>query len=73
MNCFKEKRLEYRISIEDVSRKIFISTYVIEDLENENYNSIPRPFFYYCAKNYADFLMIELPEIIKKTKPVNAK
>ncbi|MDB9776352.1 helix-turn-helix domain-containing protein [Alphaproteobacteria bacterium] len=73
MNCFKAKRLEYSISIKEASEKMLISPYVLEDLENGNYQTIPQPFAYYCAKNYANFLSIELPEIIRKAKPINHK
>ena len=70
MNSFKSKRQEFRISIEEVAKKISISPYVLEDLETENYQSIPQPFLYYCAKNYANFLQIEIPKVIKKSKPI---
>ena len=43
------------------------------NLENGYYSNIPQPFLYYCAKNYANFLEIELPLIIKKTTPMNIK
>ncbi|MDB4234368.1 helix-turn-helix domain-containing protein [Alphaproteobacteria bacterium] len=70
MNCFKSKRLEFSISIEEAAEKISISPYVLEDLENDNYQAIPQPFIYYCAKHYADFLEIELPKIIKRARPI---
>ncbi len=73
MNCFKSKRLESSISIEEVAKKILVSPYVLQDLENGNYHTIPQPFAYYCAKNYANFLSIELPSIIKKAKPIIRK
>jgi len=73
MNSFKQKRIKLNLSIEKMSKKVFISSQVLEDLENGHYNNISQPFLYYCAKNYANFLEIELPLIIKKTTPMNIK
>ncbi|MDC1315818.1 helix-turn-helix domain-containing protein [Alphaproteobacteria bacterium] len=73
MNTFKAKRIDFRISIEEAAKKILVSPQVIEDIENNNYQSMPNTFFYYCAKSYASFLEIDLPDIIKKTKPINKR
>ena len=50
MNCFKSKRLEFSISIEEAAEKISISPYVLEDLENDNYQAIPQPFYLLLRK-----------------------
>lgn len=73
MNIFKSKRLKYALTIEDVAAKILVSPHIIEDLEGDNYKAIPAPFGYYCAKSYADFLEVNVPEVIKKTKPITAR
>jgi|TARA_B110000305_G_C19305626_1_gene571416 cytoskeletal protein RodZ len=73
LNPFNQKRIELNLSIEETAKKVFISPHVLEDLENGYYSNIPQPFLYYCAKNYANFLEIELPLIIKKTTPMNIK
>ena len=71
MNVFKSKRAQFNVTLEEVSKKIFISPHVLKDLEEGNYEAILHPFVYYCAKDYAKFLGIELPNNIKKIEPRN--
>jgi len=73
LNSFKQKRIKLNLSIEETAKKVLISSKVLEDLENGHYSNISQPFLYYCAKNYANFLEIELPLIIKKTTPIKIR
>ena len=68
-NVFKQARLQKNLLLSDVSEKICYSSYIIEAIENDKINFLPKPYNYYCAKNYAEFLNLkEIDDILLKYK-----
>ena len=69
MNPFKAKRIEKDLTIQNIVKEIRYPISVIEDLENDIIDFLPKPYAYYCVKSYGEFLNVEnLSEIIKKYK-----
>ena len=69
MNTFKIKRAEMKLSIDDVTKEIQYPISVIESIERDELDFLPRPYRYYCAKTYAKFLDINnMPDLLKKYK-----
>ena len=69
MNIFKIKRAEMKLSIDDVTKEIQYPISVIESIERDELDFLPRPYRYYCAKTYAKFLDINnMPDLLKKYK-----
>ena len=69
MNFFKMKRVEKNLSIQDIVNEINYPKSVIEDIENDIVNFLPRPYAYYCAKSYGECLKISnLIDVIEKYK-----
>ena len=69
MNPFKVKRIEKNLTIEEIVNEIRYPISVIEDLENDVHNFLPKPYAYYCVKSYGEYLKISnLSDIIKKYK-----
>lgn len=69
MNIFKAKRVEMKLSIDDVIKEIQHPVSVIESIERDELDFLPRPYRYYCAKTYAKFLDINnMPNVLKKYK-----
>ena len=60
-NFFKFNREQKNISLEEITRELCYPTYVIEAIENNKVNFLPKPYNYYCAKNYASYLGVKLP------------
>ena len=69
MNAFKKKRLYKTITIEEVAKKINVAPQVIKELESTSENSNSYNFIYYCAKSYAEYLKIDLPQKFLRHKP----
>jgi len=55
INIFKQARLDRKILISDVADKICYPKYIIEALENDKTDFLPKPYNFHCAKNYAQF------------------
>ena len=69
MNLFKEKRIEKALTIKDIVKEIHYPISVIEDIENDMVNFLPKPYAYYCVKSYGEYLgILNLIEVIKKYK-----
>ena len=69
MNLFKLSRIEKNLSILDIVKEIRYPISVIEDIENDVPNFLPKPYAYYCVKSYGEYLGISnLIEVIKKYK-----
>ena len=69
MNLFKAKRIEKNLTIEDILKEINYPRSVIEDLEDDILNFLPKPYAYYCARAYGKYLnIINLSKIIEKYK-----
>ena len=67
VNIFEKERLNKKILISDVVGKTCYPTYVIEALEKDKINFLPKPYNYYCAKNYAQFLKLDnIADLMKK-------
>ena len=67
VNIFKQTRLDKKLLISDVVDKICYPTYVSEALEKDKINFLPKPYNYYCAKNYAQFLKLDnIADLMKK-------
>ncbi|MAV82823.1 MAG: hypothetical protein CMI90_05120 [Pelagibacteraceae bacterium] len=62
MNEFKCIRLKSSVSVEQAAKKLGIHPEVVKDLEKEGHHILSNPFIYFCAKNYAKYLNIDLPE-----------
>lgn len=69
MNTFKKKRLYKTLTIEEVAKKINVSPQVIKDLESTDIKTSSYPFVYYCAKSYAEYLNIDLPQKFLRHMP----
>tara|TARA_B110000438_G_C15654014_1_gene580843 strand:- start:542 stop:751 length:210 start_codon:yes stop_codon:yes gene_type:complete len=69
MNFFKAKRIEKKLSISDVVYNTNYPISVIEAIEKDKINFLPKPYAYYAAKTYAKYLnILNADEIIKKYK-----
>ena len=69
MNFFKQKRIEQNLSIQDIVDNINYPISVIQAIENNSHNFLPKPYAYYCVKTYGQYLKVEdLEEIIEKYK-----
>lgn len=69
MNLFKQKRIEKNLSIEEIVKEIQYSVTIIEAIENNDLDFLPKPYAYYCVKTYGQYLNIaNLNEVIGKYK-----
>ena len=69
MNFFKKKRIEQNLSIQDIADNINYPKSVIEAIENDVCNFLPKPYAYYCVKTYGEYLKVSnLKEVITKYK-----
>tara|TARA_B100002003_G_scaffold234122_1_gene247648 strand:+ start:189 stop:401 length:213 start_codon:yes stop_codon:yes gene_type:complete len=67
VNIFEKERLNKNLSISEVVDKICYPTYVIEALEKDKIDFLPKPYNYYCAKYYAQFLKLDnIADLMKK-------
>ena len=67
MNIFKAKRIEMKLSIEDVVKDIKYPISSIQSIENNDYNFLHKTYVYYCMKSYGKYLNISnLEDILKK-------
>ena len=67
VNIFKQTRLDKKLLISDVVEKLCYPTYVIKALEEDKIDFLPKPYNYYCAKNYAQFLKLDnIADLMKK-------
>lgn len=67
VNKFKEERLQKKITIKSVAKKTCYPIYIIEAIESERTDFLPKPYAYYCAKTYAEFLEIkDIKKLLKK-------
>jgi cytoskeletal protein RodZ len=67
VNIFKQTRLEKKLLISDVVEKLCYPSDVIEALESDKIDFLPKPYNYYFAKNYAHFLKLDnIPYLLKK-------
>ena len=66
MNIFKSRRIELDLSIADVVSEINYPISIIEAIERDDVNFLPKPYLYYCVKCYGKYLKISnLSEVIK--------
>ena len=69
MNIFKLKRVEMNLSIADVVYDIKYPISVIEAIEKNDQDFLPKPYSYYCVKTYGQYLKISnLNNILKGYK-----
>ena len=69
MNVFKAKRIEMCLSITDVAYEIKYPIAIIEALERNELNFLPKPYSYYCVRSYGYYLnIINLESILAKYK-----
>ena len=69
MNIFKKKRIEMKLSIEDIVKDIKYPISVIEAVERSEYDFLPKPYSYYCIKTYGIYLKItDLDDILKNIR-----
>lgn len=67
INIFKQTRLDKKLLISDVVEKLCYPSDVIEALEKDKIDFLPKPYNYYFAKYYAQFLKLDnIPDILKK-------
>ena len=69
MNEFKSLRIKKNLTIDDIVKEIRYPTSVIEDIERDVKNFLPKPYAYYCLKAYGELLQItNLKKILDKYK-----
>ena len=69
MNLFKSRRIEKNLRIEDIVKELRYPISVIENLEDDVLDFLPKPYAYYCVKAYGNYLnMTNLNEIVDKYK-----
>ena len=67
VNIFKQTRLDKKLLISDVVEKLCYPSYVIKALEEDKIDFLPKPYNYYCAKYYAQFLKLDnIADLMKK-------
>ena len=67
VNIFKQTRLDKKILISEVVGKLCYPSNVIESLEKDKIDFLPKPYNYYFAKYYAEFLKLDnIPDLLKK-------
>ena len=67
VNIFKQTRLDKKLLISDVVEKLCYPSDVIESLEKDKIGFLPKPYNYYIAKYYAQFLKLEnIHDLLKK-------
>ena len=67
VNIFKQTRLDKKILISEVVEKLCYPSNVIESLEKDKIDFLPKPYNYYFAKYYAKFLKLDnIPDLLKK-------
>ena len=66
MNIFKLKRMENNLDIVDIAKNICYPIAIIHELEAKNKNFLPKPYAYYCAKAYGEFLNLNNLDLILK-------
>ena len=66
VNIFKQTRLDKKILISEVVEKLCYPSNVIESLEKDKIDFLPKPYNYF-AKYYAEFLKLDnIPDLLKK-------
>ena len=67
VNIFKQTWLDKKILISEVVEKLCYPSNVIETLEKGKIDFLPKPYNYYFAKYYAEFLKLDnIPDLLKK-------
>ena len=67
VNIFKQTRLDKKLLISDVVEKLCYPSDVIESLEKDKIDFLPKPYNCYFAKHYAQFLKLDnIPDLLKK-------
>jgi len=67
INIFKQARLDKKLLISDIVEKLCYPSDVIEELEKDKIDFLPKPYNYYCAKYYAQYLKLDnIPDLLKK-------
>ena len=67
VNIFKQTRLDKKILISEVVEKLCYPSDVIESIEKDKIDFLPKPYSYYFAKYYAKFLKLDnIPDLLKK-------
>ena len=67
VNIFKQARLDKKILISEVVEKLCYTSDVIKTLEKGKIDFLPKPYNYYFAKYYAEFLKLDnIPDLLKK-------
>ena len=62
MNIFKEYRNLRNFTLDDVCDHLKYSKQIIQDLENDKIDFLEKPYNYYCAKTYSEFLGFNISE-----------
>ena len=69
MNIFGGERIELGLSITDIVNEINYPISIIESLEKDELNFLPKPYLYYYSRSYGKYLKIlDLKNIIAKYK-----
>ena len=67
VNIFKQTLLDKKILISEVVEKPCYTSDVIKTLEKGKIDFLPKPYNYYFAKYYAQFLKLDnIPDLLKK-------
>ena len=67
VNIFKQTRLDKKLLISDVVKKLCYPSDVFESIEKDKIEFLPKPYNYYFAKYYAQFLKLDnIPDLLKK-------